>query len=181
MANPHLNTIFTDSLHQNILNLFIKENDDTYTITRALSEDKIITAAKALLAKRLARDFFIQSPQDCFDFLVTQMGQYESEVFCVVFLNNQHGVIAIEEMFKGTINQSAVYPREVVKQALKYNAASVIFAHNHPSGMLKASQADIKVTEELKKVLKLVDIKVLDHVIVAGGYFLSFVKEGLMG
>jgi len=109
------------------------------------------------------------------------MGQDESEVFCVVFLNSQQGVIAIEEMFKGTINQSAVYPREVVKQALKYNAASVIFAHNHPSGTLKASQANIKITEALKKALKPVDIKVLDHVIVAGGYFVSFVKVGLLG
>lgn len=179
MANQDLNTFSNESLNQNILTLFIKDSNNTYTITRAISEDEIITAAKTLLAKRLEKEVFIQSTRTCRDFLVTQMGRYEREVFCVLFLDNQNGVIAIEEIFSGTLNKAVIHPREVVKQALKHNAANIILAHNHPSGNLKASQADIHITQQLKQALELIDIAIIDHILVAGGDSLSFTEEGI--
>jgi DNA repair protein RadC len=104
----------------------------------------------------------------------------EREVFVVVLLDAQNGVLATEELFAGTLTQTSVYPREVVKTALRHNAAAVIFAHNHPSGIAEPSQADQLLTVNLKQALALVDIKVLDHFIVAGGSAISFAERGLL-
>jgi DNA repair protein RadC len=98
----------------------------------------------------------------------------------VLFLDAQNRLIASEEMFSGTLTQTSVYPREVVKRALHFNAAAVVFAHNHPSGTAKQSSADETITQELKKALALVDVRVLDHFIVAGNNLLSFVEQGLL-
>ena len=101
-------------------------------------------------------------------------------MFVVVLLDAQHRVIATEELFRGTLTQTSVYPREVVKLALKFNSAAVIFAHNHPSGVAEPSQADQLLTTSLKQALALVDIKVLDHFIIAGTAALSFAERGVL-
>lgn len=113
------------------------------------------------------------------DFLKLKMSQFEHEVFAVLFLTSQHGLIAYEEIFRGSLTQTSVYPREVVKRALELNAAAVILAHNHPSGIAEPSRADELLTQTLKSSLALVDVRVLDHFIV-GNTVISFAEKGLL-
>jgi DNA repair protein RadC len=122
----------------------------------------------------------LTSPGVVRDFLRLTLREREHEVFVALFLDAQHRVIVAEEMFRGTLTQTSVYPREVVKAALRANAAAVIFAHNHPSGVAQPSQADELLTRNLKDALSLVDVKVLDHFIVAGSNTLSFAERGLL-
>jgi DNA repair protein RadC len=122
----------------------------------------------------------LSSPKQVRDYLCLKLGSLTREVFMVLFLDAQNRIITSEEMFSGTLTQTSVYPREVVKRALHHNAASVIFAHNHPSGIAKQSQADESLTSELKNALALVDVRVLDHFVVAGNSTLSFVERGLL-
>jgi len=119
------------------------------------------------------------SPEETRQFLATQLGSYPHEVFACLFLDNRNRVIAFEKMFHGTIDGASVYPREVVKLALKNNAAATIFAHNHPSGVAEPSQADEQITQRLKEALALVDIRVLDHFVV-GDEVVSFAERGLL-
>jgi DNA repair protein RadC len=114
------------------------------------------------------------------DYLQLLLGGRHQEVFLVLFLDTQHRVIASEELFHGTLNQTSVYPREVVKRALAHNAAAVILAHNHPSGVAEPSQSDQLLTSALKQALSLVDVRVLDHFVVAVGQTLSFAEKGLL-
>jgi DNA repair protein RadC len=114
------------------------------------------------------------------DYLKLKLGERPHEVFLAIFLDAQNRVITDEELFRGTLTQTSVYPREVVKQALKHNAAAVILAHNHPSGLAEPSHADEALTRALKQALALVDIKVLDHFIVGGGMAMSFAERGLL-
>jgi len=134
---------------------------------RALKED--ISSRDALSSPRAVRDYL----------RLTLAGR-EQEVFVVLLLDAQHRVIACEELFHGTLTQTSVYPREVVKCSLKHNAAAVIFAHNHPSGVAEPSHADEILTRSLKSALALVDIQVLDHFIVAGSRTMSFAERGLL-
>jgi DNA repair protein RadC len=134
---------------------------------------------RALNEQLQQRDVF-KSPQQVRDYLVLKLGGLTREVFLVLFLDTQNHLVATEEMFAGTLTQTSVYPREVAKRALHHNAASVIFAHNHPSGIAKQSQADELLTKELKQALALVDVRVLDHFIVAGNNTLSFSERGLL-
>ncbi|HYN54325.1 MAG TPA: DNA repair protein RadC [Methylotenera sp.] len=122
----------------------------------------------------------LSSPQQVRDYLCLKLGSLTREVFMVLFLDAQNRIITSEELFTGTLTQTSVYPREVIKRALHHNAASVIFAHNHPSGVAEQSHADELMTKELKKALDLVDVRVLDHFIVAGNSTLSFVERGLL-
>ncbi|HSI43101.1 MAG TPA: DNA repair protein RadC [Methylotenera sp.] len=122
----------------------------------------------------------LSSPKQVRDYLCLKLGGLTREVFMVLFLDAQNRIITNEEMFSGTLTQTSVYPREVVKRALHHNAASVIFAHNHPSGIAKQSQADELLTTELKNALALVDVRVLDHFVIAGNTTLSFVERGLL-
>ena len=122
----------------------------------------------------------LASPQAVRDYLRLILARIEHEVFVVLFLDAQHRVIATEEMFRGTLTQTSVYPREVVKAALRHNAAALIFSHNHPSGIAEPSHADELLTRSLKSALALVDVQVLDHFIVAGGRTLSFAERGLL-
>jgi DNA repair protein RadC len=108
-----------------------------------------------------------------------KLAPYEHEVFVCLFLDNQHRVIACDELFRGTIDGASVYPREVVKAALQYNAAALIMAHNHPSGISDPSQADRVITEKLKEALALIDVRVLDHFIVGENVY-SFAEHGLL-
>jgi DNA repair protein RadC len=122
----------------------------------------------------------LNSPAIVRDYLRLHFASYEHEAFVAIFLDAQHRVIASHELFRGTLTQTSVYPREVVKAALRVNAAEVIFSHNHPSGVSEPSQSDQMLTTALKQALALVDVRVLDHFIVAGTSVLSFAERGLL-
>ena len=145
-----------------------------------MSEDQVIERALAILARRARAGSALNSPSAVRDYLRLSLGGREHEVFVAIFLDSQHRVIGCEELFRGTLTQTSVYPREVVKEALAANAAAVIFAHNHPSGVAQPSQADELLTRNLKDALALVDVKVLDHFVVAGPQALSFAERGLL-
>ncbi len=140
----------------------------------------VFEMSRRALNEQMQLKDILSSPQQVRDYLVLKLANQLKEVFLVLFLDAQNRLIATEEMFSGTLTQTSVYPREVVKRALHYNAASVMFAHNHPSGIAKQSRADEMITQELKKALALVDVRVLDHFIVAGNQTLSFVEVGLL-
>jgi DNA repair protein RadC len=140
----------------------------------------VMEMARRALREELQRGDALTSPQAVRHYLQLLLGGRGHEVFVALFLDSQHRVIASEELFQGTLNQASVYPREVLKRALAHNAAAVIFAHNHPSGVAEPSQADQNLTDTLKKALGLVDVRVLDHFIVANGAALSFVERGLL-
>ncbi|MCP4470470.1 MAG: DNA repair protein RadC [Gammaproteobacteria bacterium] len=132
------------------------------------AEQAIIEQAQQIILKRFERgEPALDCPAATGAYLQVLLAAHEHEVFAVLMLDNRNRVIAFREMFRGTIDGASVYPREVVKQALADNAAAVIFAHNHPSGVVEPSESDIRITERLKSALALVDIRVLDHVIVA--------------
>lgn len=142
--------------------------------------DSIVAAAKEILATRMTHGATLGAPGAVRDYLRLLLHNREHEVFVVVLLDAQHRVLVSEELFRGTLTQTSVYPREIVKTALQHNAAAVIFAHNHPSGVAEPSRADEALTHALKQALALVDVKVLDHFIVAGGSALSFAERGLL-
>ncbi len=122
----------------------------------------------------------IRSPADTEAFLLARMRHLEHELFCCLYLDNRHRVLRFDEMFRGTIDGTSVYPREVVKEALAINAAAVILAHNHPSGVAEPSQADERITRRIKSALELVDIRLLDHLIVGDGGTTSLASRGLI-
>ena len=122
----------------------------------------------------------LNSPRAVRDYLRLLLGGRQHEVFLALFLDTQHRVIASEELFHGTLSQTSVYPREVVKRALHHNAGAVILAHNHPSGVAEPSHADETLTQALKQALALIDVRVLDHFIVAGAGVVSFAERGLL-
>ena len=134
---------------------------------------------RALAEEMQVRDV-LSSPRQVRDYLCLKLGALPREVFVVLFLDAQNRVLAQEELFTGTLTQTSVYPREVVKRVLHHNAASVIFAHNHPSGIAQQSRADELLTTALKQALALVDVRVLDHFVVAGNHTLSFAERGLL-
>lgn len=136
--------------------------------------------ARRSLGEKLRAGAALTSPGAVRDYLRLALGGREHEVFVCLWLDAQHRVISIEEPFRGTLTQTSVYPREIVKAALAANAAAVIFAHNHPSGVAQPSQADELLTRNLKDALGLVDVKVLDHFIVAGTQAISFAERGLL-
>lgn len=130
------------------------------------------------LKEKLEKEDTLANPASTRRYLLSQLRDLHHEVFCGLFLDSQNRVIRYQELARGTIDGAAVYPREVVKQALQLNAASVIFAHNHPSGVAEASSADKAITDRLCSALRLVDIPVLDHIIVGDGQFTSFAEKG---
>lgn len=138
----------------------------------------VLEMAKRHLAQELERSDALTSPQLTQRYLLSQLRDRSHEVFACLFLDNQHRVIRYQELFHGTLDGAAVYPREVVKQALALNAAAVILAHNHPSGIAEPSQSDKAITERLQQALGLMDIRVLDHLVVGDGYCVSFAERG---
>lgn len=132
------------------------------------------------LREVLAEGDSLSSPAQAEDYLIARLRDYPHEVFACLFLDNKHRVLAFDEMFRGTINGASVYSREVVKAALAHNAAAVIFAHNHPSGVAEPSSADRSITARLKAALELVDIQVLDHLILGNGATFSFAERGIL-
>jgi DNA repair protein RadC len=140
----------------------------------------VLELARRSLREDLREASALTSPGAVRDYLRLALGGRPHEVFVCLFLDAQHRVVRVEELFRGTLAQTSVYPREVVKAALATNAAAVIFAHNHPSGVAQPSQADELLTRQLREALALVDIRVLDHFIVAGNQALSFAERGLL-
>jgi len=122
----------------------------------------------------------IRSPADTEAFLIARLRDLPHELFCCLYLDNRHRVLRFEELFRGTIDGTSVYPREVVKQALAANAAAVILAHNHPSGVAEPSQADERITRRLKSALELVDIRLLDHLVIGDGSSVSLASRGTL-
>jgi DNA repair protein RadC len=140
----------------------------------------VLEMARRCMGEELRAGAALNSPAAVRDYLRLALATREHEVFVVLFLDAQHRVIAAEELFRGTLTQTSVYPREVVKAALRRNAAAVILAHNHPSGVAQPSQADELLTRSLTEALALIEVKVLDHFIVAGNQTLSFAERGLL-
>lgn len=145
-----------------------------------MNEDRVIERALKILTTRIRTSQALNSPSAVRDYLRLSLSGKEHEVFVTIFLDAQNRVIEVEELFRGTLTQTSVYPREVVKAALRCNAGAAIFAHNHPSGVAEPSHADEMLTSALKQALALVDVRVLDHFIVAGAGVLSFAERGLL-
>ena len=140
----------------------------------------VLELARRAVAQRLKERELFDSPEAVKHYLQLQLASRPHEVFAALFLDAQHRLIAMEELFRGTLTQTSVYPREVVKHALHHHAAAVILAHNHPSGCVEPSRADEALTQTLQAALALIDVRVLDHVIVAPGHALSMAERGLV-
>lgn len=157
--------------------LLVREAAGDY---RPANADEVLQAAQRVLAGQMRGCEALNSPQVVRDFLRVKLGALEHEVFAVIHLDAQNRVIDYVEMFRGTVSQTSVYPREVVKEALARNSAALLLVHNHPSGAAEPSRADETLTQTLKSALALVDVRVLDHLIVAGSAILSFAERGLL-
>ena len=160
------------------MEFYVKEARGKY---RVASEQEIKESALVSLQEKVKSDGVVFGAPDVVSgFICLKMGDLPHEVFGVIFMDSQNKMIEYKEMFRGTISQTSVYPREVAKEGLLLNAATVILAHNHPSGNLQPSSADLNLTRKLKETLDLVDIRILDHFIVAGSQYLSMAEKGLM-
>lgn len=182
--------------HSNVALLLIRRFGNLKALLHADNKDLLacrgigqarLRSLRAL--PELARRYFeqslpagetIRSPADTESFLKAKMQHLDHELFCCLFLDNRHRVIRFDAMFRGTIDGTSVYPREVVKEALSVNAAAVILAHNHPSGVAEPSQADERITKRLKSALDLVDIRLLDHLIIGTGAATSLASRGML-
>jgi len=153
---------------------------DANGVTRPATADEIIEAACAILSRRVRRGAALSNPRTTRDFLKLRLAGHDHEVFAILFLDNRHRVIEFVPLFRGTIDGASVYPREVVKEALARNAAAVILAHNHPSGVAEPSAADELITNRLRDALALIDVRVLDHLVVTGDAIVSFAERGLL-
>ena len=140
----------------------------------------VLEMSRRALQEEMQSGDALNSPRAVREYLQLLLRTRPQEVFIAIFLDAQHRVIASEELFQGTLTQTSVYPREVVKRALHHNSAALIFAHNHPSGVAEPSQSDQLLTDALKQALQLVDVRVLDHFIVAGAGCLSFAEKGML-
>jgi len=154
------------------------ETQGQYLVEGTVSADEIVTMAKRLLNKRFAKGRAMTEPKSSKDYLTLKLSNFEHEVFSILFLSNNHKIIAYEELFRGTIDAASVYPREVVKRALQLNAAALILAHNHPSGESTPSQSDMQITHKLQQALKMVDIRILDHIIIGSEEPVSLAELG---
>ena len=160
----------------NYRSLMVKDETGRY---RLATGDEIIEAALSEINRRFARGVAIASPADTVEFLRLRLGPLEHELFAVLWLDNKHRVLAFEELFRGTIDSASVFPREIVKSALRHNAAACILCHNHPSGVTDPSRADENITHLIKEALRMVEVNVLDHLIV-GEKTYSFAEHGLL-
>ncbi|MGB0219502.1 MAG: RadC family protein [Sinimarinibacterium flocculans] len=166
------------------LRALLTASREEFCVTKGLGEAKyvqlqaVMEMARRQLSEILVRGDALSSPQAAADYLRAQLRDREHEVFGVVFLDTQHRVLAYEELARGTVDGAAVYPREVVKAALRRNAAAVILAHNHPSGIAEPSAADRALTERLRQALGTIDVRVLDHLVVGDGAPVSFAERG---
>lgn len=169
----NLNGIFTASLAQ--ISAVSGMGESKYCQLQAIFE-----MSRRALNEELETGSLLNAPGKVRAYLTLTLMPLKHEVFMVLFVDAQNRVITHEVMFEGTLSETAVYPREVVKKVIQHNAAAVIFAHNHPGGTLAPSQADIEITQQLKKALALIDVRVLDHLIVASNQICSFAESGMM-
>jgi DNA repair protein RadC len=160
--------------------VLIEAGEGRYHLSEPASLDDVYNLMLSLLEIKYLRPDTLSTPDAVRRFLQVKLANREHEVFSVVFLDSQHRVISYEEMFRGTIDAAAVYPREVTKRCLQLNAAAVIFSHSHPSGIPDPSTADIRITERLKEALSLVDIRVLDHIVIGGTDSVSMAEKGIL-
>jgi DNA repair protein RadC len=142
--------------------------------------DLIVTAAKAHLRSKVRRGIGLTSPQAVRDFLTVTLAERDCEYFCLLLLDTRHRVLQFVELFRGTIDGASVHPREVVKVVMQAHAAAVVLVHNHPSQIGEPSAADELITRRLKEALALIEVRVIDHLIVAGQDIVSFVERGLL-
>ena len=168
---------FSSSFSSMDASLLVRDVAGSY---RPAEPEEVLQAALRVLAGRLRGSEVLSSPPVVRDFLRIILGALEHEVFAVIHLDSQHRVIEYVEMFRGTVSQTSVYPREIVKEALVRNSAAMILVHNHPSGVVEPSRADEALTQTVKAALALVDVRVIDHLIVAGPAVLSFAERGLL-
>ncbi len=146
---------------------------------RPAHEHEVLEAAAELLGRKVIGQV-LAAPRDAMEFVRARLASLEHEVFGCLFLDNRHRVLAFEELFKGTLTGTAVYPREAIKCALRYNAAAVILVHNHPSGDPEPSRADEVLTQRLKEAFTVIDVRVLDHLVVGRSGCISFSERGLL-
>lgn len=158
-----------------VVTLYVREPSGAY---RLASPDEVLDAAEAAIASRFSRPDKVCDPATMKRFLVHHFARESVEVFVAVLLDCQHQVITTLDLFRGTLDACAVYPREVVKQALLHNASAVIFSHAHPSGLAEPSEADRTLTTRLKAALGTVDVRVLDHIVIGGTSSVSFAERG---
>jgi len=156
---------------------FVRETAAGYA---QVSDEAVIQAALKLLSERVAKGPLLSSPKTVKDYLRLRFGDLQHEVFSLLYVDKRHRLIACEDLFRGTIDGASVHPREIVKAALRHNCASVICAHNHPSGVAEPSQADELITQRIKEALALVDIRLLDHLVVTVGGCTSMAEKGLI-
>lgn len=159
----------------------VKSEDRAVYAVAPSQDDATIATALAILGRRMrVPGAALSTPSSVKDYLTLKLAEEEREIFAVLWLDSQNRVIDYEPLFHGTLAQTSVYPREVVKRAMAVNASAVILSHNHPSGFCEASSADQHITRELRDALKYVDVRVLDHIIVAGTSTLSFAERGYL-
>ena len=160
--------------NDSVRTLYVRESN----LFREATPEETLVAAHHAISKRFRRGVALNSPQLVREYLRITFATLDHEVFCVLLLDSHHRLLSFQEMFRGTIDSAAVFPREVVKEVLKHNAGAVIFAHNHPSGRAEPSVADECITRRLKEALALIDVRVLDHLVVAGTTFVSMAERG---
>lgn len=158
----------------------VETDGDKYLLSEPVTTKQMYQLMLEMLEQEYFRTDQLTSPQKTIQYLQVKLAKYEHEVFCCIYLDNQHNVIGFEELFRGTINAASVYPREVVKSCLQHNAAAVLLLHNHPSGDPAPSTADEMLTKRLTEALALVDIRVLDHILIAASSSISFAERGLI-
>lgn len=151
-----------------------------YLFSGPVDEFTILHVAERIRETHFHRETVMRDPQTTREFLIAKLAHLPHEVFAAIFLDNRHGLLAFEVLFTGTLDGASVYPREVVRRVLHHNAAAVILVHNHPSGVAEPSQADRDITRTLKDALRLIDTRVLDHMIVGGATVTSFAARGLI-
>ncbi|WP_024946325.1 RadC family protein [Aeromonas hydrophila] len=161
--------------------LIAGEIPGTYLVTELINEEDLLTIANQIARQKLAKGEAITDKHLAQQALQTLLQSREHEVFAMLFLDNQHRILAYEELFRGTLSSASVYPREVVKRALALNAAALMLVHNHPSGYPEPSRADIEITHRLQTALELVDIRLMDHLVVATEGIVSLAERGYLG
>lgn len=164
----------------NDLYLNSTENTETEKLPENISEEDVLYWAEKIVIKRFTRSNYLTSPEATREFLQIILAKEHRELFIVIFLDNQNGVLGYETLFQGTIDGAAIYPREIVKAVLDNNSASVILAHNHPSGTAMPSEADKRITTRVIQALDTIDVRVLDHLVVGGINIVSFAERGLL-
>jgi DNA repair protein RadC len=158
----------------------LKDSKGNYRLTGKTTEADVLAAAEGILRSKLERQGSISNPSDASDFIRARLGSLLHEEFHVLWLDNRHRILDCQKLFTGTIDGASIHPREVARAALNINAAAAILAHNHPSGVPEPSAADRAITAELSGSLKLLGVRILDHLVVSAGEVVSMAARGLM-